>query len=194
MNLVNKLKFCFKGSRKYVHGTDIVAELIKAKSDTQLKDIDIKFSGISTKNLDMVEGQESSDAKVNICWKEQGEEKYYQLVENQQEVDCRYDYNESQIIERSSLNLSSKLISLDSVTGYTACENFVAMNKHLLQSLFPDEKGKWYFTRLEQNQLIEDSALIQVKLIKNFNFRLTKSDIILDDEVIGSVYFSMVRS
>jgi hypothetical protein len=191
--MTTKLNFCYKGARQYVHGTDIVATLFKAMADKSLTQIDLKFNGMTKTNLDLVEGQDSDRAKVNIRWLEKGHEKQYQLVENDEPIDCRYEYNEDLIIEKTMLDLASQTIHLNESTGFTLCENFVAMNKHLLQQLFPDEAGKWYFTRLEQTKLIDDNALISVKLIKNFNFRLTKSDILLNDEVIGSVYFTMVR-
>lgn len=185
--------FCFKGARQYVHGTDIVATLFKAMADKSLTQIDLKFNGITKTNLDLVEGLSSEQAKVNIRWLEQGHEKQYQLVENDEPIDCRYEYNEKLIIEKTTLDLASQTIHLNESTRFTLCENFVAMNKYLLQQLFPDEAGKWYFTRLEQTMLIDDNALISVKLIKNFNFRLAKSDILLNGEIIGSVYFTMVR-
>lgn len=191
--MTNKLNFCFKGARQYVHGTDIVATLFKTMANKSLTQIDLRFNGIAKTNLDLIEGQDSDQAKVNIRWLEKGQKKYYQLVENGESIDCRYEYNEDLIIEKTTLDLKSQSIHLNESTRVTLCENFVAMNKHLLQQLFPDVAGKWYFTRLEQTTLIDDDALISVKLIKNFNFRLTKSDILLNGEVIGSVYFSMVR-
>lgn len=191
--MTTQLKLCFKGTRQYVQGPDIVATLFKTVADKNLTQIDLKFNGITKTNLDLVEGQDSDQAKVNIRWLEQGQEKQYQLVENDEPIDCRYEYNEDLIIEKTTLDLKSQTIHLNKTTGFTLCENFVAMNKYLLQNVFSDEADKWYFTRLEQAKLIDDNALISVKLIKNFNFRLTKSDILLDGEVIGSVYFTMVR-
>ncbi len=191
--MTQKLNFCFKGNRTYVHGTDIVAGLFKTFANADLSAIDLKFNGIAHTNLDLIAGTDSSEAKVNIRWQESGQEKHYQLIENGEPIECRYEYDESSIIEKAVLNTDNQLIKLSQNTGYTLCENFVALNKHLLQSLFPNEQGKWYFTRLEQIKLISDDALIEVKMIKNFNFRLTKSDILLDNEVIGSVYFTMVR-
>jgi hypothetical protein len=188
-----KFNYCFKGGRQYVHGTDIVAALFREMADKQLTLIDIKFNGITQTNLDLIEGQESEQAKVNIRLLEYGQEKYYQLVENHELIDCSYEYNEDLVIEKTELNFASQTIHLKESTGFSLCENFVAMNKYLLQEVFPDEVGKWYFTRLEQAKLIDDNALISVKLIKNFNFSLTKSDILLNGEVIGSVYFTMVR-
>ena len=190
---MHQLNFCFKGSRSYVHGTDIVSELLKLFADQNISDLDLKFNGITQTNLSLVEGQENPDAKVNIRLKEAGEEKSYQLVENAEIIECRYEYDEDEIIKNCQLDLTNQQITLQQSTGLTLCENFVAMNKYLLQSLFLEPKGKWYFTRLEQLKIIPDDALITVKLIKNFNFRLTKSDILVGGECIGSVYFTMVK-
>jgi hypothetical protein len=190
---MHKLNFCFKGPRNYIQGPDIVSALFKVFASQNISDVDVKFNGITQTNLSLVEGHENSNAKVNIRLKEAGEEKSYQLIENGQVVECRYDYDEDKIIAHCQLDLVNQQITLQQSTGFTLCENFVAMNKVLLQDLFPDEKGKWYFTRLEQKHLIDNDTLITVRLIKNFNFRLTKSDILVGDEVIGSVYFTLVR-
>jgi hypothetical protein len=187
------LSFCFKGERNYIHGTDIVPGLFDAFTDEEISNIDIKFNGIVQSNLVLLEGTEQDDAKVNARIMCDGTEKFFQLVESDQKVECRHGYDESLIISNTDLRLEDKSIDLKEITGFTFWENFVAMNKFLLQKVFPDEKGKWYFTRLEQTRVIDHDVLITVKLIKNFNFRLTKSDILCGDEVIGSVYFSMIK-
>lgn len=189
-----QLFFCFKGNRGYVQGPDIVSALLKEFSDKDIKNIDLKFNGITATELDLIEGLERADAKVNIRLLEDSVEKSYQLIENGQQINCRYEYDENKIIEKTAINIDKQGVSLTDTTGFTFCENFVAMNKHLLQSIYPDEKGKWYFTRLELTKPIDNNSLIEVKLVKNFNFRLTKSDILLNDNPVGSVYFSMVRS
>ncbi len=188
------LNFCFKGSRNYVQGPDIVSEIFKAFVQQDIKEIDIKFNGITQTNLNLLEGHDAPDAKVNIRLKLAGLDKTFQLIENGEVIDCRYEYDENKILENCNLDLANQQIALQKVSGFTLCENFVAMNKNLLQTLFPEEQGKWYFTRLEQKRIIDNDELITVKLIKNFNFRLTKSDILVGNEVISSVYFTMVRS
>lgn len=189
-----ELNFCFKGSRNYVHGTDIVASLLQSFSNGLITNLDVKFNGVALTNLVITEGSEQADAKVNVRLLVDGLPKVLQLIESTEQIECRYDYDEDKIISDCNLDIESQCVELNSVTGFTLCENFVAMNKALLQALFPDEKGKWYFTRLEQKRIIPNDTLITVKLIKNFNFRLTKSDILVGDDVIGSVYFTMVRS
>ena len=192
---MNKLlSFCFKGNRTYVHGTDIVKALYHCFSLTSIDKINLKFNGITSMNLELINGDSAPNPKVNIRVSENGQDALYQLIESGEKIECRYEYDEGSLLEKCELDLENQKIYMNRMTGHTLCENFVAMNKHLLQSLFPTEQGQWLFTRLEQSIFIPDESLITVKLIKNFNFRLTKSDILLGDQIIGSVYFTMKRS
>ncbi len=186
-------EFCYKGSRNYIQGADIVSKILEYYSDNNISNLDVKFNSIVSTNLVLIEGLDCLEAKVNIGLELNGETNYMQFVETSQKVKCRYEYDENQIIDKTTVDEALKQISLSSVTGYTLCENFVAMNKSLLQKLYPEKEGKWYFTRLILDKIIDDDALISVRLIKNFNFRLTKSDILLAEEVIGQIYFTMVK-
>lgn len=187
------LKFCFKGNRTYIQGPDIMAALLECFANKELAEIDVKFHGISETNLRFIDGDELTDAQVNISLLVDGEEQLFQMIGSGEEIDCRYAYDGDELVSHCKLDLDNQQVHLKEVTGYSFYENFVAMNKRLLQSLYPEERGKWYFTRIEQTKLISDEALITVKLIKNFNFRLTKSEILLDGEKVGSVYFTMVK-
>lgn len=190
---MKRLNFCFKGNRNYVHGPDIVNELLKNNSNKEIIKVDIKFNGISKFGLDLVEGSFNSNAKVNISWQEFGITKDYQLIDNGEPIECRYEYNEKLIIDHTLLDKESKNIKLISNTGYTIYQNIVAMNKFLLESLYEDVKGKWLFTRFELLSIIKSDVLIELRLIKNFNNRLTKSDILSDGKILGSIYFSLIK-
>lgn len=189
----NTLKFCYKGDRNYVQGPDIVNSVLEDMLDLDMSNLDIKMNGIVKNCLEIVKGRDISGAKVNLSWIKNNEIQEYQLVENSETIECRYEYDEEKIINKTTLDLANQSILLKNITSYTICENFVAMNKFLLQSLYPDVKGKWYFTRLEQSMIISDDLLIEVKLIKNSNFRLVKSDILYNGKTIASVYFTLVR-
>jgi len=191
--VTKKLSFCFKGSRTYIQGPDIMSALLECFEGKDVAEIDVKFHGVSESNLSLVAGDEATGAKVNISLRVDGEEKLFQMIESDEAIDCRYEYDEDALVRHCQLDLENKQVHLSGVTGYSFYENFVAMNKHLLQSLYPEEQGKWYFTRIEQAKQVSDEALITVKLIKNFNFRLTKSDILLEGQKLGSVYFTMVK-
>lgn len=191
--MIRRLSFCFKGNRDYVQGPDIVVAVLKQFSAEEITDLDFKFNGIASTNLDLIEGDKAENANVNIRLMVNGEPKSFQLIESGEAIGCRYEFDERRILDCCNLDMTAQSIELQNPTAYSFCENIVAMNKSLLQNLYPQETGKWYFTRLEQKYPIDDDALITVKLIKNFNFRLTKSDILISNEVVGSVYFTMMR-
>ena len=185
--------FCFKGARNYVHGTDVVAKLLEYFSNDKITALDVKFNGVVSSNLVLLDGNEKDNAKVNIRFLRDNDEKVMQLVENGEQINCRYEYNEEDIIDKTEFDLDNQQISLKDRTGFSLCENFVAMNKSLLQMIYPEVTESWYFTRLELKNMIPNDALVAVKLIKNFNFRLVKSDILLCNEKVGSVYFTLLK-
>lgn len=187
----HSLKFCFKGDRDYVHGTDIVPAIFQYFEKDALTDIDIKFNSMSKTGLDLCEGDDAREASVNIRLLQNSEPKFYQLVENGQAITCRSEYDEQQILDQSLLDIEKKSVSLNSVTGFSLSENFVAMNKYLLLSLFPEAEGKWLFTRLEQFERLPDDLLITVVFKKNFKFRLVQSSVHSGEKHIANLYFTL---
>jgi hypothetical protein len=69
------------------------------------------------------------------------------------------------------------------------------MNKALLLRLFPEAGGKWYFTRMQLDQLLPTAPLsgIEIKLEANFDFQLTKSGIVSGGVRLGSIFYTLVR-
>jgi hypothetical protein len=116
------------------------------------------------------------------------------LVETDEPITERYEYPESEIIEKCFVN--GKTVKIDSETPYSAIEVLVAINKHLHLSIFPDAAGKWFFTRLELDRLLQgqDASGFELELVKNMHNRLTKSEILSDGQRIGHIFFSIVKS
>lgn len=187
------LRFKFKGQRSYVHGADIVNSVMAHFSYLGNTQFDIKFNGMSTYNLSLVPGDESERAKalIAITRMEENETEYWQLLETDEPVTDHYEYHEENVRLACELSSEEKLVSLLQDPPFTFCENIVAMNKYLLETLFPEVGGKWYFTKIELFNVPEDNAKVSVKLVKNFGFRLTKSNITYDGRVIGVIYFSL---
>ncbi|WP_341780816.1 hypothetical protein [Ectopseudomonas mendocina] len=188
-----ELFFSLKGERSYVHGTDIFNSFAGFLHGKQWSKLDIKFAGIVSNNLIVREGADHSDVKVDVRVTVNGTQKSYQLCESANPASGRSEYHEEKITGLCSLNIDEQQIQLREITPYSFCENLVAMHKCLLQSLFSEAHGKWYFTRLELAAPVADEALIRVVLVKNFNFRLVKSHIFEANRLLGSIYFTLVR-
>ncbi|AFJ43282.1 hypothetical protein [Francisella orientalis] len=190
-----KLNFCFKGSRDYIHGTDIFNELKNCFNDSLNYEntmLDLSFHGIAKKKLDIVEDN-ATDAKVVVKFYDTNDDKKtYYLVENKDDIVCRYDYAENKIVELSKIDLDLGKINLNKDTSYSLIENIVALNKSLLENMFKEAFGKWYFTRLQLKKIPLNYYLIRLEFKSNFNFKLTKTEIFLDNESLGFIYFSLV--
>jgi len=190
------LEFCFKGSRTYVHGTDIfnkVTELLK--NDIKNEKIDFSFHGIATTNLDLVSKKPENEELLKFAIKCTDKNEYRNVfygVENNESIKCRYEYQEEDICKLSTLDLENHKVVLNKNSSYTFVENSVALNKYLLENLFPNINGKWYFTRLQLTEIPESLYPIKLELRANFNFKLTKTEIFIADKLVGFIYFSLV--
>ncbi|MDD5716262.1 MAG: hypothetical protein PHW64_00535 [Sulfuricurvum sp.] len=191
------LEFCFKGNRTYVHGTDIYNNLIKLfEGEMKLQNFDLSFHGIAKRNIIITEEKPRDEKTLKFLCKlidKNDSKKIFYGIENSNIIECRYAYPEEDICKLSILDLKQQEIVLTENSGYSFVENCVALNKFLLENLFPDVNGKWYFTRFQIKDIpIESCYPLKLILKSNFNFKLTKTEIFHNDKSLGFIYFSLV--
>lgn len=186
--------FCFKGSRQYVHGTDIFTKLAESY-DYKVKNIDLSFHGITLNNMSFFSEQpEGKEIKVTFkCLHDEDKIKLFG-IENDTNIDCRYEYFEEKIVASATVDISTESIILNKPTEYSFIEHIVAMNKALVEKLYCDVNGKWYFTRLQlaENCMMKDISSLKLILKSNFQFKLTKSAIVVNEKEVGFIYFSLI--
>ena len=197
MDTEKNIEFSFKGNRKYIHGTDIFNKVIHLLKDHFVKNkFDLSFHGIANKNIKVIQNKPSDDALIKFVCKyttKTNERKILYGIENAEEIKDQYEYPEENISKLAKINLERKMIRLESNSSFSFIENAVALNKYLLENLFPNINGKWYFTRLQLNELSSNNDYpLEITLKANFNFKLTKSEIFIGDQSIGFIYFSLV--
>ena len=196
------LNFRFKGNRDYVHGTDIYDNVNKCLIDElglkNITKIDMTIHSVMRSNLLM-----EIDKNVNVVRKENvsvilsfcsnGDNYVAQLSETGNNVIGRYEYKEEEISDACTTDTDKKEISLHSAVNFTDIEIYVDMNKALLNALYPDINGKWFLTRFQIDKYEERSTYnsISIVLKHNFNFKLTKSQIIKDGKEVGFIYFTL---
>jgi len=188
------LNFCFKGKRTYIHGTDIFTKLTENHCGS--KKIDIAFHGITINNMTFsTDKPENEEVKVTFRALHDGKKIKYFGIENGLTVDCRYEYFEDRIVDSSTVDIVEESILLNRHTEYSFIEHIVAMNKSLMETLYPEVNGKWYFTRLQLSESINLSDCKSLKLIlkSNFQFKLTKTVIFVNEKEVGFIYFSLVQ-
>jgi len=196
-----QIKFCFKGHRNYVHGTDIfnaVCKNYQNASGNVPTDIEMSIHHITRNNMTLVMQEELLPAEksaVNIIVKEKETIVKIALLENEEKVECKYDYPENDIITAAKFNEVDKTITLINYHQYTLIEKLVALNKSLLQALFTDAEGQWYFVKIKlANVDLNNQNPREIKLSfkKNMNFKLTQTEILVENKSVGNIYFSLV--
>jgi len=193
MKEIFDLEFCFKGNRNYIHGTDIFTKLAE-KYDNVIK-IDIAFHGISVDNMSFF-STKPNGKELKVTFKCQHDSETIKLfgIENGSMVNCRYEYLEEKIVENSTVDISQESIILNIPAEYSFIEHIVAMNKALVEKIYSEVNGKWYFTRLQlsENIRMSDISSLKLTLQSNFQFKLTKSVIVANGKELGFIYFSLI--
>lgn len=191
----------FKGDRSYIQGPDIFNLMMDvAKAQEQATNVRFSVHGFVCTPRGRILFMESmkefsgiANLKARCQFDLDGKTHWLGLIEGSDEDNTgeRYPYNEELIIKEC--RLEGETIQLEAVSPFTFIESIVAMNKHLLQKLFPDATGKWIFTRLDLARISAAHEGIRLKFVSNLNFRLTKSEVWVGDDKLGDIYFSVVN-
>ena len=198
---IREIEFQFKGDRSYIHGTDIFNAMLDNYPAASLGNISFTmhdFVRTPTCQLYLMESKASLNELVGVCTRCQfeinGTTHWLALTQGNGDVTSggRYEYDEEQIITLCSLQ--GECITLSKPSNFTFIENIVAMNKYLHQQLYPGVVGKWIFTRIDLKRNCVSRESLELRFRHNMNYRLTKSDILVDGKKIGDIYYSLVKS
>jgi hypothetical protein len=193
------LELGYKGSRDYLHGTDMYRAITEHFSRTlpqySRQPFRMLIHGFARNQCDLLYdvGAEARTrperARVEF-WV--GEDVFGWLAETERPVLSRQPYPEDEIAAGS--RIEGNTITSGSPGAFAAIEVLVSLTKRLHMSLRPSQ-SRWAFTRLELRRPLEvgDSARLKVELVDALGDRLTKSTVASSAELIGHIYFSAVR-
>lgn len=199
MNDIFELDFCFKGERDYVHGSDIFNKLsdILQNSGIENREMDFSIHGISRSNLTVTTEKPDDLTSIRFALKYVGENDLKESlygIENQRKIECRYAYPEGLIVEKIISGENEFEAELREDSSFTFIENLLVLNKFLVNRIILNQNGKWYFTKLQLKKNVS-SDFLPLKLVfkNNFNYKFTKTEIFVNSESVGFVYFSLTR-
>lgn len=191
-----RLSICFKGGRDYLHGTDIYNEVTKRiKDDAREGGFELSFHGLMRTDVELSDTKpQDKEALKFVCKYVSRNNRRKMLfgVATDTPVNCRVKYCEDKIRNLAALRLDTKEIVLAAPSPYSFIENAVALNKYLLEELFPAAAGKWLMTRVQIKKTPDEIYPLRLVLKNNFNFMLLKTEITANGELIGFLYFSLV--
>ncbi|MEA3189145.1 MAG: hypothetical protein QOD99_2975 [Chthoniobacter sp.] len=194
-------RFAFKGERDYVQGPDIhdaVTAFLRECGVENVERFDLavhkvirtQLSGIFVEKTEMP----VENLGVGVGYHSGGTEHHLLLTENGEAITGRVPYREELLVQAMSFDAATQAIRCSSKSGFSAMETITSLNKRLMQLLFPDSGGKWFFARVQLKRFLPaDFGEIEVILKGNLNFQLTRSLIKIDDADAGFIFFSLVR-
>lgn len=194
-----KVQFCFKGTRNYIHGTDIFDKCLAlvSGSDGVPERVDMSIHSIIRNQLAVVPMNVTKGKfQVNFTCVTAGEARTVYLMETDEPVNCRYSYEEDDIVKMAVIDQTAPSISVAGLPEFSFIEKAVALNKALLTAIYKNTPGKWYFTRIKLHDIsfIDKTGDIDMKvaLRRNLDFKITDSIVSVEGKDIGNIYFSLV--
>jgi hypothetical protein len=187
----------FKGSRSYLHGTDILNATVATLQEIHgfISDIDLSFHKLCSRQLALQFNQDTDpDRVVAICrYKAEGQRSLVHLVDAGAPVIHRFPYDEKQVVRGMNYDLHHKSAVLQILTPYSRIEIWIAMVKALHLALYQEHRGQWLFVRarLTRYQKVVDSGPYSVRLVNSLGTKLTRTDIYEGMEKTGEIFFSL---
>jgi hypothetical protein len=197
-----RLELEFKGARDYAHGTDIYNGMNRALVEKfgMLDISDIRFSihRMTSSHLDLLmlpDSQLEAGSKPVALMSFQSGARAFKLVAVEAGIPIvtRRPYSEEAVEQEAVFDRDGATLRVQKQLAYSDIELWVSQNKILLQRLFTDRQGKWLFVKSEFDRYSYRTWYrnSNLRLLHNFNFRFTKSEVIVDEVLRGFIYFSM---
>lgn len=199
---MKEIKFQFKGERTYIHGPDMFNTMLEASVPTS-EISNIRFTVhdfVHTPLCKLYQTENKSelsevvDIRTRCQFEINGCTHWLALTEYTSDVlsSGRYVYDESLIVRLC--DFQNEKVSIEGKSPFTFIETVVAMNKYMHEQLFPSVSGKWIFTRIDLDSNCNAREKLELRFKHNMNYRLTKSDVLVDGVKVGDIYFSLVKS
>ncbi|WP_298718237.1 hypothetical protein [uncultured Oceanisphaera sp.] len=186
------LKFVFKGSRSYVQGTSLFNALVQSADQRGLAEgkINVYFKKMIHNPLctleeriptteDSVIGEitSSNGVTITLCVNEATDV----------EIADRQEFDEKEVFRGAVLG--EKSIVQENPHHGDLIELLVSLCKKMHQACIDDTK-KWVFSRYDGCFPIPVPHKVELRITKQVGARLTCSDVLVNDQKIGDMYFS----
>jgi hypothetical protein len=193
------LQFCFKGDRDYIQGADIFNALVGIYPAASLRNVHFTIHGfVRSSHCNVYEADsrdavsELRDTRARASFDLRGVTRWVALKEaSAPGLAERCEYPEDRVT--SLCDIQHYCIALDSESPFTFIETVVAMNKYLHQKAFADAVGKWIFAGIDLEGGCDARQGLVLKVGRDINYRLTRTEMTHNGNAIGSLFFSLVK-
>jgi hypothetical protein len=186
------LKFVFKGNRDYVQGTSLFNALVHAAGQRGLTEgrINVSFKHVINNPLCVLE-QRSPTSEDSVAARISGKNgDSVALCINEAletEIADRQEFDEPEVCRGAVLG--EKSIVQENPYHQDRIELLVSLCKKMHLECIDDSK-KWVFSRYDGRFPIPALNKVELRITKQVGTRLTCSEVLVNGEKIGDMYFS----
>lgn len=198
--VMHPLDIPFKGSRDYLHSTDMIEAIRAAVASCGVvmedQRVVIGFRAFARHACTLAFGgpgerlarPDRATAFVQIG--EGANQRLGWVVEGAEEVERRIPYDEDSICRQGVI--TERTIRLGQAVGFRTVEIAVALTKHLHHTLFPEPGKRWMLTKLDLvNPFVESGGAGMEVAITSIQGPVTRSHVVCGP-TRGDLYFSQV--
>jgi hypothetical protein len=186
------LKFVFKGNRDYVQGTSLFNALVNAADERGLTEgkINVSFKHMILNPVCVLE-QRSPTTEDSVVARISGKDgKSFALCINEAvetEIADRQEFEEPEVCRGAVLG--EKSIVQENPHHHDRIELLVSLCKKMHKAYVSDAK-KWVFSRYDGQFPIPAPDKVELRITKQVGTRLTCSEVLVNGEKLGDIYFS----
>lgn len=187
-----------KGSRSYLHGSDITFELTKFVLAQGGDKIELSLNAFSKNEVFCISGVDLPVSSRRIgygSWSDPvGEVNKFLLVEGSEELKSRRKYDEDNIESKCTIEIEGITGYQNDLRDYHLFEIIIAMKKVYLNSKYPNSDVKWWFAKLNlasiKSYFFENNNKIEIIYKKSLGLKLVISDIYINGSLSGQISFT----
>jgi hypothetical protein len=192
------LDLAFKGSRDYLHGTDMYRAIVESLALDPGVPFRMVIHHFARRQFDLVVGPPGGVPPATAAtafWAGHADARIQGwLEEREAAVTRRVPYDEDAIW--SSCQSSGKEIRMTSAApaSFTPIEVLVALTKKLHLDAMSAGGTKWAFTQLDVGRLLSPSDVdkFEVRIDQALGTRFTKSSVFVESKRLGTIHFAGV--
>ncbi|WP_300521420.1 hypothetical protein [Alcanivorax sp.] len=187
------VQFVFKGNRDYVQGTSLFNSIVKNLADQGVEKgvLDVSFRKMVCSPVCVIEDREFQPEDAVTAHASSDEtDKAVTLVlyeADSSEDPVRVDFDEDAACEGARVD--GKSITIMDPKHKDLIELVVSLCKKLHLAVVADSK-KWVFSRYLGQFPIPEAKKVEIRIVKQVGVKLTKSDVLVNDEKIADLFFS----
>ncbi len=186
LNISQTLDLPFKGTRDYLHGTDMVEALVGIAGPGP---VSLRIHKIARSPLEVIFEPDGEDLSAWTAIARISDQ-MFGLKEGDGTVQRRVPYDEQRAI--GSASRVGEVLRCARDNDFTLIEQIVALNKSSLSFRKP-EVERWVFTELDLADYPASVANIAISPGASLGDRLVRSEVLFDGATVGKIGFSKMQ-